>query len=169
MANVLVVYYSRTGHTGQLAHAIAGVAGWEIEAVADLRSRLGVGGYLRSGYEATFRRLAAIATTENDPALYDLVVIGTPIWNSSVSSPIRTWLEQHRQRLRNVAFFSTCGGRGARRVFDQMTGLAGRQPLATLDVTDRELERTDLASRVGRFVTALEHVLRRHEAPELHA
>jgi menaquinone-dependent protoporphyrinogen IX oxidase len=130
---------------------------------------MGVGGYLRSGYEATFRRLAAIAPTDHDPALYDLVVIGTPIWNSSVSSPIRTWLEQHRQRLRNVAFFSTYGWRGARRVFDQMTELAAHQPLAILDVTERELEKSDLASRVGRFVTALEHVLRRHEAPDLHA
>ena len=171
MSKVLIVYYSRSGHTEKLAQVIARVAGWDLERINDVRSRTGIFGWLRSAWEATRQRTTEIAPTTRDPAGYDLVVVGTPVWNASVSSPIRSWLEQQRERLPDLAFFATYGGRGADRAFQQMTELAGREPWTTLDVKEREVAGNELAARAGRFVIALERVLGRHtppEPPELH-
>jgi flavodoxin len=51
---VLIVYYSRTGHTRDVARAIRDELGCEIERTADRGRRGGVLGYLRSGFDAVF-------------------------------------------------------------------------------------------------------------------
>ncbi|MCX7894243.1 MAG: hypothetical protein N2544_18010, partial [Burkholderiales bacterium] len=72
----------------------------------------------------------ALRPTKKDPAGYELVVIGTPVWFWSLSSPVRSWLARHRPKHR-VAFFCTMGGSGARRVF---------ATVATLALTDAQID-----------------------------
>ena len=74
-----------------------------------------------------------------NPAAYELVVIGTPVWFWSLASPVRSWLEKQPLKHR-VAFFCTMGGSGAGRVFATMAGLAGREPVATLALLEKELD-----------------------------
>jgi flavodoxin len=131
---ILVAYYSRTGTTEKVAHALATALGADIEAIVDHTRRRGIIGYLRSGYEATLGRLVLIAPATRDPWSYDLVVVGTPIWNQCLSSPVRSYLERHE--FHKVAFFCTCGGRGSERVFAQMAEAAGHPPVATLVLRD---------------------------------
>jgi len=133
-ANVLVVYYSRTGTTQRVAERLAHWLGCDVEALRDRASRRGVLGALRSGVEAAFGMLAWLAPPLHDPGDYDVVLVGTPVWTAAVSSPVRTYLGQHRFRFRNVAFFCTCGGTGSRRALRQMAATCHRRPLATLVV-----------------------------------
>ena len=91
----LVVFYSRSGNTRRVAHRIAAALAAEVEEIEDLDDRSGILGYLRSGHEASARRPARIAPITRDLAAFDLVVIGTPVWRASVSSPVRTFLEAH--------------------------------------------------------------------------
>ena len=165
MAHGLVVYYSRTGHTRQLAEAIAAASGFDIEPVIDMRPRAGLVGYLRSAFEAATARLTPIGATRRDPRDYDVVVVGTPIWYASVSSPIRTWLEQHRAGLPAVASFVTCGGRGAARTLAQMRAVAGVDPLATLVLPERDLRVERIASGVQQFLAEIDAGLARPAAP----
>jgi len=146
---ILVVYYTRTGTTQQLARWIAAALDGDLERIVDRTKRTGVLGYLRSGYEAGLQRMAPIDPPVRDPTQYDLVVVGTPIWNASVSSPVRSYLEAHRNELRKVAFFATCGGRGDRRTFAQMSELSGAAPITTLTVRQGAIE--DCARDVERF------------------
>jgi len=46
---ILVAFYSRTGHTRQVAEAIAAALDAELEAIEDVRPRLGIIGWWRSG------------------------------------------------------------------------------------------------------------------------
>ena len=71
MNQVLVVYYSRTGHTRQIAEAIAADCGADLEAIRDARSRRGLLGGLRSAREAWLERLGEIREIEKDPERYD--------------------------------------------------------------------------------------------------
>ena len=135
----LVVYYSRTGTTRTVAQQIAAALGADLEEVHDRERRGGPIGWLRCGYQGYTGKLADIDDPVRDPSDYDLVVIGGPIWASSVSSPIRTFLRRHRDSLAKVAFFCTCGGDDPGRVFLQMTGEAGQPPLAVLLVRQSEL------------------------------
>lgn len=157
----LVVYYSRTGNTKALARQIAVALGAEaeIEEITDRANRRGILGYLRSGREAWFRRRAELVPSDVDPSAFDLVVIGTPVWNASLSSPVRTFLEDHMKALRSVAFFCTMGGRGSNRVFRQMEAACRKPPLATLARTERQLASSDLPDVIGAFVARLRGAL----------
>lgn len=47
---------------------------------------------------------------KTDPSNYDLLIIGTPIWSSNLSAPVRTYITQNRGKFHNLAFFITAGG-----------------------------------------------------------
>jgi flavodoxin len=151
----LVVSYSRTGNTRRLARALARALGADHEEIRDRADRAGIAGYLRCGLEALLEASTEIGPPKHDPAGYDLVVVGTPVWATSVSSPVRTFLWLERQRLPAVAFFATLGGAGSERAFGQMRALAGKAPAATLAVRESDLARGVPAERVARFAEAL--------------
>jgi hypothetical protein len=148
---VLVVYYSRSGNTKRLARAIAAALAADVEELHDPTDRSGVLGYLRSGVEAYAGVLAGLEHPRRDPAGYDVVVVGTPVWAASVSSPVRTYLWHEQARLPQVAFVATLGGRGEKRAFGQMKALAGRSPIATLAVREGVLAHGVPRDEVARF------------------
>jgi flavodoxin len=136
---VLVVYYSRTGYTKRVAHSLARRLNADLEEIGT-DPRPGARGYLRCALESMLKLQTAIHTPQHDPAAYGLVLVGGPVWVWGLSSPVRSYLMQRRRRLPQVAFFCTMGGSGAQRVFDAMTTLAGKRPLATLALTDRDID-----------------------------
>lgn len=165
MRKVLVIYFSRTGHTQELAHELALAGRWDCEALRDATRRGGILGALRSGVEALLARSAPIAPLEHDLSEYELVVVGTPVWNHAVSSPVRALFERHRRELPRVAFFVTCHGNGARRVLAQMAELAGREPVTTLAVRTRDLDALPYED-LEYFVDTVEHALAKGPAPQ---
>ena len=152
----LIVYYSRTGTTRKVAEALSEVLGCDIEEIVEPRSRMGIFGYIRSAAEARRQSRVAIAEPKRDPASYDLVIVGTPVWAWSLSSPVRSWLTTMRGRLPDVALFCTLGGAGGARVLAQMRGIVGKSPRARLVVTAKEMSSGDYRKHVLAFAKALE-------------
>jgi len=151
MANerILVVYYSRTGNTRCLAHAIAEATGGVVEEIIEKRDRRGIVNYLRAGVESCLALTTAIEPSKHEPRAFDLVVIATPIWNRSVPTPVRAYLRRHRGALATVAFGVTCGGIGIERVLRQLETLAGHAPRAV--VTIRQGQLGELGARAATF------------------
>jgi flavodoxin len=153
MGRTLIVYFSRTGYTRGVAEEMAAAFGADLEAVRDARKRSGVLGYLRSAREALRRSLIEIQPTENDPSQYDLVVLGTPVWAGHVSSPMRAYVSANRNGLKRVALFCTMGGSGGTAALTEMAGLCGREPVATLTLTDNEIDKGLHSSKLSAFVS----------------
>jgi menaquinone-dependent protoporphyrinogen IX oxidase len=152
---ILVIFYSRTGTTCRIAMALSGKLGGNVEEIAESRGRGGFLGYWRSIIEAHRRQSADILPAKNDPAAFDLVVIGTPVWAWSVSSPIRAYLTANKDRLPEVAFFCTLGGAASERAFAQMQDIAGKRPRAICAITDREVAAGQEGPPLAKFVAAL--------------
>lgn len=155
---VLVVYFSRTGHTRRLAERLARLLDAPAEAIREPGTRLGFFGYQRSLFEAVSGRDARIGPLRRDPADFDLVLIGTPVWGWHLSSPVRAFARQWCRRLPRVAFFCTMGGSGERAAFDELRRLVGRRPMAELALDEHEVGRmgtSQVKSRIDRFVLAL--------------
>lgn len=91
----LVVYYSRTGTTKSAAKKIAQELGADMEEIIDKKNRRGPIGFLTAGYDATRAKKTKIAETSKNPNEYDLIVIGTPVWNSRPTPAIRTYLSNY--------------------------------------------------------------------------
>lgn len=134
----LVVYYSLTGHTRRVAERLARLLDGSALAITEPVPRHGMTGYGRSLYEAVSGRDARIEPPLRDPAAYDLVLIGTPVWAWHLSSPVRALARRWATRLPQVAFFATMGGSGSDRAFEELRRLVGRKPLAELALTERE-------------------------------
>jgi hypothetical protein len=114
-----------------------------------MTDRHGLIGYARSAVDAMMGRSTTLAPQRLDPADYGLVLVGTPVWGSHVSVPVRAYLEANKNRLpRAVGFFLTEGGRGAKRVFAQMTRIVGKEPTATLALKQRDVERAIEPTRI---------------------
>jgi flavodoxin len=151
---VLVVFYSRTGNTRKVAQALARELGAGVEKIAEPGSRTGLFGFLAAGRDAAMKRLTPIEPLVFDPEAYDLLVVGTPVWAWTMASPVRTFLAKNAAKLKSVAFFCTAGGSGHERTFRQMEELAGKPPLATLALREKELK-GDFGAKVREFAKAL--------------
>jgi menaquinone-dependent protoporphyrinogen IX oxidase len=149
---ILVVFFSRTGTTRKVAQALAHAAGADVEELRESRSRSGVWGYLRSGYEATYGRSSSdLLPTQRDPRDYDIVFIGSPTWSSSLSSPVRAYLERQSHCLPDTGLFVTCGGPRADAALAQMSKLLAKPALATLALPEPDVKRSP-AILVGEFL-----------------
>lgn len=153
----LVAYYSRTGNTRKIAVELAAKLNADVEEIIDSKSRDGAMGYILAGRDSLFGRPAAIKQPSRDPSLYDLVVVGTPVWAFTVSAPVKTYLKQNQGKFKNVAFYLTCGSVGGR-AFKEMEGASGREPAAVLEIREGDikgggcrqklLEFTDVISKI---------------------
>lgn len=154
MADTLLVYYSRSGYTRKAAREIASACPCDIEELHDKAARAGPLGYLRSAFEAMAGLETQLARAKHAPTSYRLVIVGTPVWFWSLSSPVRTWLRRHRKALPEVAFFCTCGSSGGERARSQLESVLRRKVLASLALTDAEIDSGAHAAKIRRF---LEH------------
>ena len=147
----LIVYYSRTKTTKKVAEALKEGLDADIEEIIDTKDRSGPIGYLSAGKDATLRRLTKIEDTKNDPADYGLVIIGTPTWSWNVSTPVRTYLKQMKDKFNRVAFFCTMGGSGYERVFKEMQAAIDKAPVATLTLLTKEVARDEFKEKLNKF------------------
>jgi flavodoxin len=154
MTRTLVVCHSRTGNTRRVAKAIAARLRADVEEIRIVQPIAGAIGYAFCAIEAIAGLAPALRPSRRAPSRYDCIVVGTPVWFWSLASPVRSWLARHRVAGKRVAFFCTMGGSGAERVFATMAGLAGTAPVATMALTDDEIER-GADAKIDAFVAAL--------------
>ena len=150
--SILVVYYSRSGMTKKIAQAIAEKLGADQEEIISLEERKGLSGYLKSGQEAAQKKLAKIKPPEKKVGDYDLVIVGTPVWVGTMSSPVRTYLNSNLGRFRTVAFFTTQGSIKDQKVFKELTEVLGKDPIATLKVKTKEAATDDYTIKLEKFL-----------------
>lgn len=157
---VLVVYYSRSGHTRRLAERLARDLGGRLVPITSRMTRDGLLGYLRSAFEAWSGRDAEIEPLGHRLRKDDLVVIGTPVWVWHLSSPVRAFARRHARSIGRTAFFCTMGGAGHLRAFAELQALIGHRPEATLALTEAELEgathHVGTHGKILRFVRTLQ-------------
>jgi flavodoxin len=154
----LVVYYSRTGRTKKVAQDIAAHLNADIEEIIPGKNISGLFGLITLVMDAIKKKPMPIAEPDKNPADYDLVILGTPVWGSTASSPSITYIEKFKGEFRQAAYFFTAGGAAKEVVsanIEALTGLKGKAALgfvsAELSPSDRETYEQKLAA----FISAL--------------
>jgi flavodoxin len=149
---ILVVYYSRTGTTRKVAEHIAERLGADIEEIIDRKKRTGAIGWLMAGRDAGRRSLTEIEEPRMDPGEYDLLVIGSPVWNDTVSTPIRTYITEYASRFNNLALFTTQGNEETGATAD-MDALVGKAPIASIQLRKKQdVDSGDYAEKLEGFM-----------------
>jgi flavodoxin len=154
----LTVYYSRTGTTKKVAEAISKALRGDIEEITEPNGRGGFLGWLKSGREATGEMASVINPPKNNPASYDMIIVGTPIWGGKLSSPVRAYLIKAAGKTKRVAYFATMAGNDDSETYAAMEKITGH-PEATLSIPQPELRGSAYLDKVNKFA----EILREHE------
>lgn len=141
----LVVYYSKSGNSKFVAQTIAEKIGADTEEVIDKKNRRGWIGFLTAGFDATLGKETQIEETKFQPKNYDLVVVGTPIWNSRPAPAIRTYLNKNDLSQQKVAFFCTLGGSKEEKVTANMKKLLPNGKIVSTLAVQKALENPETA------------------------
>ena len=151
----LVVYYSRTGTTKTVGKAIAKELKADSDEIIDLKKRLGSINYIIAGKDAKKRKLTKIEVKKK-PESYDMIIIGTPIWASSMTPAVRTYLTNNNLKGKKIGFFCTCGGQITEEPFEEMKKLAPKSVfVGNLGIRTQEVESGDYEEKVKSFVKSL--------------
>jgi hypothetical protein len=89
------------------------------------------------------------------PPNYVLIVNGTPVWASNMSSPVRAYIARHKPDFGRIALFCTQGGSGGDKVLRRMAALCEQSPVATACFNDSEIDRGLHRAKLDAFVAAL--------------
>lgn len=112
--NVLVVYYSRSGHTREAAKKIQAHTGGdllEIETAAPYpREYAAVVQQAKQEIETDYR--PELKTKVENIASYDVIFIGSPIWWGTIAPPVTSFLAENDVTGKTVAPFVTHAGSG---------------------------------------------------------
>jgi flavodoxin len=128
---ILVVYFSKTGNTREIANQIHTLVGGNIFEIQTVKT-----------YPDDYEELKTMAkeelASEFKPALktkienirsYDLVFIGYPIWWGTFPAPVRTFLSEYDLSEKNIIPFCTHLGSG---LGQSITDISKLCPVSTL-------------------------------------
>ena len=105
----LVVYYSRTGNTRAAAKEIASALNADVEELDDGVDRKGLIGWLKAGRDGMKKAKVKLKPLKHNPAEYDLIVVGSPVWGGNITPAVRTFLAENNLAGKKVALFCTTG------------------------------------------------------------
>lgn len=147
----LVVFYSRSGHSRQMAQLIASGLNADIDEIIDQRDRSGIKGWIIAGRDAMKEYLTEVKTTKN-PSDYDLVIVGTPVWAGNSTPAVRTYVNQFKNQIKKVALFTTSGGATPEKTVAFLEKGLGQKSIASTGWTDLEIKNNTVSVKLDKFL-----------------
>ena len=138
----LVVYYSRSNITKELAEDIASKTNADIEEIKSKVNYQGKIGYARAGKDALQEKIIDIEDLKYNPNDYDVVYVGAPVWAGKTATPAISYLKQNEGKFNNIKFSMTAGKGGFAACFEQMEKFSIK-PLKTLALTTKQVKKND--------------------------
>lgn len=110
--NTLTLYFSRSGHTREMAELIHQAAGGDIAEIRTKRtySRSYGVAILQGGLEKMKGTLPELRPLSVDLSQYDVIYLGTPVWWFSITPAMKSFLSSHDLSGKTLALFTTHGG-----------------------------------------------------------
>ena len=123
-----IVYYSLNGNTRMIAEEIGKRLSADVIPIFPVKAfpDKGVRKFLWGGKSAAMKEEPELIPYEFDAENYDLIIIGTPVWASTFTPPIRTFVKQNREKLktRKLAVFTCFSGGGADKAIERLKEFA---------------------------------------------
>lgn len=148
----LVVYYSRTWTTKIVAEYIANKLSCDTEELIDLKDRSWPINYMLAWRDAIKKVLTDIKEIKNNPKDYDLIILATPVWAFTISSAIRTYVENNKDSFKNIAFVATQWWEWVQGKFKDLRILTWKEPIFEIDFLTRDV-------RNGKFKEKLDKII----------
>ena len=122
-----IVYYSMSGNTKYVADKIAGQlkASGEVDIIRIVPEQnypdKGVRKFFWGGKSAVMGDAPALQPYEFSAQKYDKIIFGTPVWASTFTPPLRTFINENPDvKGKKIAVFTCFSGGGADKAIDKL-------------------------------------------------
>jgi len=130
----LVVYYSLEGNTQYLAENIAECVGADIlrlMPVKDIKNNKTK--YLFGGRQAVMKKKPKLLPLDKNPEEYDMIIIGTPVWASTITPAVRSFLSSSTFQDKKIGLFCCDRGGPGNVIMHMRELLEGNEILGTIN------------------------------------
>ena len=153
----LVVFYSLTGKSRQVAEWLADGLHAEIEEIVEQRPRsLAFRGIFRSGLDTLFRRRPPIKPMSHREGIFDRVFLVCPVWGGRIAGPARSWLHRYGRRTKTLGLALQSGNGAAHAgVLGEFEEVIGTRPQPLFTVSEEDFGRRVAENRVAAFIRSI--------------
>ena len=143
-----IVYYSMSGNIDYVANYISKKVDADLIRIDPVKEypNKGLTKFLWGGKSAIMGNTPILKNYEFDDSKYDCIIFGTPVWASCFTPPIRTFIKENREKIKNkklAVFFSYMGG-GADKALEKLKNFLEIENFsAELILIDPKDKRTD--------------------------
>lgn len=120
----LIVYYSLEGNTGYVADRLKDKLGADTLCLVPKKeySTKGAAKFIWGGKSAIMGEKPELEEYEVDLKQYDRIIFGFPVWASTFTPPIRTFINDNREKLagKRFAAFACQAGNGALKALEKL-------------------------------------------------
>ena len=124
MMTNLIVYYSLEGNTEYVAGVIASTLGADLLRIEPVKAypTFGFRKFFWGGKSAVIGEKPELQPYTFQPAKYDRIIIGFPVWAGNVTPPLHTFVMEKREALKNkrIAAFACQSGAGAEKALRKL-------------------------------------------------
>lgn len=128
----LIVYYSLEGNTEYSAGKIAKATGADLLKLIPKKTYPDKGAkkFIWGGKSAVFGETPELEPYNNDISSYNRIIIGFPVWASTFAPPIRTFVTENKDELKqkDICVFACQAGNGAEKAFSKLAKLIEKEP-----------------------------------------
>lgn len=134
-----IVYYSMSGNTRQTAGKIAETLGADLIRIEPKKEYPSEGArkFIWGGMKAVMGEKPRLQpySFEGD---YDRIIFGTPVWAGCFTPPLRTFISENREKLKDksAAVFVCYSGGGAEKAIEKLSRFIGKPFDAELILVD---------------------------------
>jgi len=152
-----VIFYSFEGNCALVANAIKDALNADIFEIKtmDKKKRTGFAKYLWGGFQAITRKKPELEPLSIDTKAYDLIVLGTPVWASSPSPAMFSFLSKTEITGKKIALFCChAGGKGG--IFDKFRALVpGNTIVGEVDFINPAKGETPVKQKIDEWVKTI--------------
>ncbi len=157
----LVVYFSLEGNTEYAANKIKEKTGADLLRLVPKKAYhdKGFAKFFWGGKSAVMAEKPEIEDICIDLAPYDRIIFGFPVWASNYTPPLRTFIEDNKELIKDKQFaaFACQSGAGAEKAFSKLAKTLNieelKQTAIFIDPKEKKSEETD--RKIEAFCEAL--------------
>lgn len=119
---VAIVYFSLEGNTEYVADKISEYIDVDVLRLEPVKNypQGNVSKYVWGGKSATFGEKPKLVPYQFSANQYDVIIIGTPVWASTFTPPIKTFLKENNISEKKIALYVCYAGGQTKKCFNKL-------------------------------------------------
>jgi hypothetical protein len=136
-----IICYSFTHNNLTLASEILSRTGGTLFVIEEKKAR----SKFTILFDLMFNRAPEIKDYLHLSGRFDHYILVAPIWGGRIASPLRSFVQKERSKIRSYSFITICGGGGAnqkRKITKELSTLLQKEPLKVMELPLKEYSET---------------------------